>query len=70
MSNTLALRMASKHNRASIFIHDMSTFDKVSASMSYIVQVNEKSCRFRMAHIGMVEKTRSAYFYVHNSEVV
>lgn len=30
MSNSLALRLASKHNRASVYTHDMSTADKVS----------------------------------------
>lgn len=30
MSNELALRLASKHNRASGFTHDMTTWDKVS----------------------------------------
>ena len=29
MAPTLALRMASKHNRATAFIHEMTTFDKV-----------------------------------------
>ena len=31
MSTELALRLASKHNRASGFTHDMTTWDKVSA---------------------------------------
>ena len=29
MSTTLSLRMASKHNRATAFIHEMTTWDKV-----------------------------------------
>lgn len=33
MPSDLTLRLASKHNRASTFIHDMTTWDKVSRAM-------------------------------------
>ena len=45
MSTSLALRLASKHNRASVFTHDMSTYDKV---IKYIHLVPGPPCTTKM----------------------
>ena len=37
MSTDLALRLASKHNRASAFTHDMTTWDKVRTTFILLI---------------------------------
>lgn len=40
MPTSLILRLASKHNRASVFTHDMSTCDKVECLSIIIMMIN------------------------------
>ena len=40
MSTDLALRLASKHNRASAFTHDMTTWDKVRTMYIHFTNLN------------------------------
>ena len=55
MPTQLALCLASKHNRASTFCHEMTTWDKVIICIDYIINLHNYTILFFVVTFVSVE---------------